>query len=120
MGTGTDVTPKSLTFGGHIIITCPAGSMHRMGVETSSLIPYSFYQRFLFKITALNAGKYNLQQTDQKNHNKNWYDWNMVDIHSKYSIMFCIDKERIAKWQTNDKCYTYGTNRKNQSLYLQA
>ena len=32
MGTGTDVTPKSLTFGGHIIITCPAGSMHRMGV----------------------------------------------------------------------------------------
>ena len=40
MGTGTDVTPKSLTFGGHIIITCPAGSMHRMGVETSSELQF--------------------------------------------------------------------------------
>ena len=40
----------------------------------------------------------------------------MIDIYSKYSIMLCIGKECIAKWQTNDKCYTYGANRKNQSL----
>ena len=40
----------------------------------------------------------------------------MIDIYSKYSIMLCIDKERVAKWQTNNKCYTYGANRKNQAL----
>ena len=40
----------------------------------------------------------------------------MIDIYSKYSIMLCIGKECVAKWQTNDKSYTYGANRKNQSL----
>jgi len=40
----------------------------------------------------------------------------MIDIHSKYSIMFCIEKKYIAERQTNDQSYAYGTNRKNQSL----
>ena len=31
----------------------------------------------------------------------------MIDIHSKYSIMFCIGKKCIAERQTNDQSYAY-------------
>ena len=74
-----------------------------------------FLPAFPFSDYCLKRRKVQSATDRPKNHNKNWYDWNMIDIHSKYSIMFCIGKKCIAERQTNDQSYAYGTNRKHQS-----